>query len=583
MKYQSTNTRQIIDHDWGNKKAKFTCPECSPARKNNKEKCLEYHPETNSAYCFHCNTTFFKYDPHRQEKQYTVPEWKNKTDLSEKAVRWFEGRMISQDTLNKFKVYTDTEWLPQLQKESEVVCFPFFRDGKLVNIKYRGQKKSFKLVSGAELVFYNFDTIKGAKNLIIVEGEIDCLSFYQSGRTNVVSVPNGANKNLEYLDSCIHLFDNIETVFLATDLDAKGLELRDELARRLGPERCKIVSFKNCKDANEYLLAYGGMALYDTLDNATEYPISGVVTIDSIQSDLMNLFVSGIQPGFKVGVSCIDEFCTWELGRLAIVTGIPGHGKSEFVDYLVTKLNLLYGWKAAYFTPENYPLKFHYAKIFEKIIGKPFSQYKATDIDYEMAFEHIKQNFFYIMNEEDVTVDSVLGSAKALVKSKGIKMLVLDPYNRFDHRYNDSETQYISRFLDKVTNFARFNNVLVILVAHPVKMTKNTENKYNIPTLYDIAGSANFYNKTDYGFTVYRKTGPDNIMVNEVGIYWQKIKFKHLGKQGVSELKYNYNNGRFEPQNSTIDTWDNSNWLVSGFTEEADQEPFETEPTEVPF
>ena len=503
MKYQSSNTKQIIEHNWGTRKAKHVCPECSPNRKNKSERCLEYYPETDSSYCFHCNTTFFKFEPSRQEKQYNIPEWKNKTELSEKAVKWFEGRMIAQNTLNKFKVYSDLEWMPQLQKEVEVICFPFFRNDKLVNIKYRGPQKSFKLVSNAELLFFNLNAIKQAKSAIIVEGEIDCLSFSQSGHENVVSVPNGANKNLEYLDTSIELFEKIETFYLATDQDAKGVELRDELVRRLGSERCKNVSFKNCKDANEYLQTYGSIELYNTIGNAKAFPINGVVTVDSLSAELISLFENGVRPGLKIDVPNIDEFCTWETGRLAVVTGIPGHGKSEFVDYLVTRLNILHGWKAAYFTPENFPLKFHYVKLFEKIIGKKFSRIKANDIEYDIAYEHIKDNFFYILNEEDVTVDTVLDSAKALVKSKGIKVLVLDPYNRFDHRYKDSETQYISRFLDMISNFARFNNVLVILVAHPTKLQKSPEGKYNKPTLYDIAGSANFYNKTDYYFLTF--------------------------------------------------------------------------------
>lgn len=561
MKYQSSNTKSILECDWGNKKSNFICPECSRNRKKSKDKCLEYYPDTESAYCFHCNATFFRYNPYNVEKTFTLPAWKNKTDLTDKAVKWFESRMIKQETLINFKVYSDIEWMPQLRREVETICFPFFRNENLINIKYRGPEKSFKLVSNAELIFFNFNAIEKTDSIIIVEGEIDALSFSQCGHNNVISVPNGANKNLEYLDSCIGLFEQINTVYLATDTDTKGIELRDELARRIGQEKCLMVSFKNCKDANEYLLCYGGVELFNTIKNAKQFPIKGVLAIDNFYNELVSLFEYGVRPGEKIIVEKIDEYITWETGRLAIVTGIPGSGKSEFVDYLVTRLNIIQGWKAGYFTPENYPLKYHYAKLFEKIIGKPFNKYKSTDIEFNIAFEYIKENFFYVMNEEDTSVDSVLASAKALIKSKGIRIFVIDPYNRLDHKYTDTETQYISRFLDKLTNFARYNNVLVFLVAHPTKLNKNVANKYDVPSLYNISGSANFYNKTDYGFTVHRKTDDNNIMLNEVGVYWQKIKFKHLGKQGVTDLKYNYNNGRFENSDLTIDNWDNSCWL----------------------
>lgn len=214
---------------------------------------------------------------------------------------------------------------------------------------------------------------------------------------------------------------------------------------------------------------------------------------------------------------------------------------------------MLYGWKAAYFTPENYPLKYHYAKIHEKFSGFKFR--KETDkTDFQTIYEHIKDNFFYILNEKDLTIESIMKSARSYVKQKGIKILVIDPYNKLDHqlKQGENETQYVSRFLDVLTNFARFNNVLVFLIAHPTKMQNN-----EVPTLYNISGSANFYNKTDYGFTVHRQRDDNGSMNNSVQVHWQKIKFKHLGTQGVSELDYNFNNGRFDPSGY----FDNTDWL----------------------
>jgi twinkle protein len=587
MKYQSSNTKNIIDVNWGDKKGKFICPECSNNRKNSKEKCLEYFPDTDSAYCFHCNTTFFRYNPYKKDKQYSVPEWKNKTDLTDNALKWFESRMISQQTIRDLKIYSDNEYIPQLREKSEVICYPYFRDSKLINIKYRGANKSFKMVSNAELIFYNQDAVINYNEIIIVEGEMDALSFYGCGMKNVISVPNGANKNLEYLDSCIDAFENIERVYLAVDQDTKGIELRDELARRIGFEKCYIISFKNCKDANEYLTTYGGIELKQTVNDAIPFPIQGIVTVDSMYNEIHTLYEEGVKPGEKINVDSIDRYITWELGRLVVVTGIPSGGKSEFVDYIICRLNFIHKWKAGYFTPENYPLKFHYSKVFEKLIGKQLNKTKCSETEFSIGYEYIKDNFFWVMNEDDTTVDTVLSAAKNLIKSKGIKIFVIDPYNRLDHKYTDTETQYISRFLDKLTSFARYNKILLFLIAHPTKMKKNMSGKYDVPTLYDISGSANFYNKTDYGFTIHRKTDESNIMQNEVEVHWQKIKFKHLGEQGITDLRYNYNNGRFEEVIIDLDNWDNSCWLcnppVINFKDNDIWTVRENEDEEVPF
>jgi twinkle protein len=270
------------------------------------------------------------------------------------------------------------------------------------------------------------------------------------------------------------------------------------------------------------------------------------------------MFINGVPKGKSIGEYEIDKFCTWETKRLAVVTGRPGSGKSEFVDYIVSKLNLKHGWKAAYFTPENYPLKYHYAKMYEKLVGKEFNSKKSMQIDFDIAYEHIQNNLFYILPETDLTIDKILANAKSFVKSKGIKILVIDPFNKLDHQIgkNQTETQYISVLLDKITMFAKMNDLLIFLVAHPRKMEKT-----DIPTLYDISGSSHFYNKTDYGFTVHRVFEENNVMSNYVEIHFQKIKFKNLGEQGVSQLVYNYVNGRYE-QRKSIEQWDNENWLV---------------------
>ena len=552
MKIQSTNTKQLYHYEPNG--ARSICPECSHNRKKKTDKCLHWDVGGKRGFCHNCATSFYEYSPF-EPKEYVCPEWKNITRLSDKAVKYFEGRMISQDTLVKMKVYSDEEFMPQIGAKVEAICFPYFSNDKLINIKFRGPKKSFKLVSGAELIFWNIDCLKEATEVIIVEGEIDALTFVQAGYDNVLSVPNGANKNLEYLDNCIEAFNSISKVYIATDQDTKGIELKEELIRRLGAERCYIVSFKECKDANEYLQKYG-QEINDVIRNAQPVPVKGIIEAGSIYADIRNLYEQGIQRGEEIGVSCIDEFITWEGGRLAIVTGVPGCGKSELVDYLVTKLNIKHGWKAAYFTPENHPLKFHYAKLFEKLIGKKFSQGATSEIEYDLAYDYIRENFFYILNEEDFTVKSILDSAKILIKTRGIKILVIDPYNKLDHKYTDSETQYISRFLDQIIMFAKFNNILIFLVAHPKKMNR-VNGKIEVPSLYDISGSANFYNKTDYGITVHRKTDDENIMINEVDVYFQKIKFKHLGKQGIVNLNYDYISGRFSRGGRDL-----SNWLI---------------------
>src|SRR5574341_583926 len=156
--------------------------------------------------------------------------------------------------------------MPQTQKKENCICFPYFRDLDLINVKFRDGGKRFKMVKEAELIFYNLNSIADRKLVIIVEGEIDCLALYESGfgvdskvdqesgeisnydfsKWGIVSVPNGASKGsqkLEYLDNCSEWFIGLHEIVIATDGDEAGSMLKDELIRRLGVEICKTITY----------------------------------------------------------------------------------------------------------------------------------------------------------------------------------------------------------------------------------------------------------------------------------------------------------------------------------------------------
>jgi len=521
-----------------------------------------------------------------EKKEYKVPEHKNDTELSDKALKWFEGRMISQKTLIQMGIHSDTEFMPQTGKKESVICFPYLRDGKLVNIKYRTGDKKFKLFKDAELVFYNVDMLyseasTGIGSIIITEGEIDALSFIEAGMPGVISVPNGAGStSLEYMDSVFEEFDKLKKVYLAIDNDIAGIKLKDELLRRIGIEKCLIVNFKDCKDANEYISRHGGLALKDCITNAIEPPIHDIVKLNSIYDDLVSLYHEGLKPGLTINMPDTDRIVSWEAGRLAIVTGIPGHGKSEYIDFIATRLNIIHNWKVAYYSPENFPVQVHYAKIASKICGKSFDSKFINRVEFDTLFEYIESNFYFICPEEDNTIDNILQKAKYLVRRYGVKIIIIDPYNKLEHlrKSSETETEYISRLLDKLSIFSKQNNCIVFLVAHPTKMKKDsTGSKYERPNLYDINGSANFYNKCDYGISVYRDFR-DEIVIVDV----QKIKFKHLGEGGIVSLVYNKINGRYAEQSAHYETFDTSSYLTKAEIIQENLE-FETQTDIDPF
>ncbi len=523
---------------------KMTCPACSHTRKKKHLKCFSWNHGKNVGYCSHCNITFVPVI-RSEKKQYKKPEWKNNTELSESVVKWFESRGISQFTLREMKVTESVEFMPQTGKNANTINFNYFKNGELINIKYRDGAKNFKLHKNSELIFYNYDGCVNSDVIIIVEGEIDALTLCECGIWNVLSVPNGAamkgDVNLEFIDNCIELFATEKKIIIATDNDIPGINLRNSLAARLGIENCYRINMLECKDINEFLLKYGKQAVVDVIEGATPFPIEGIFTSTDFVDELYNLYERGMPPAYRLGLGNFDDLISFDFGKIYTITGIPGHGKSEFLDELAVRLNLIHDLKIAYFSPENFPLELHAAKIFEKISGKTFSPEYLKKKSLDEIAEHYKNNFFHILPENDFTVDTVLARARGLIKSKGIKVLVIDPYNTLEHqRGNDNEHEYVSKFMSKLQMFAKMNQIILFLVAHPKKINKMGNGFYEVPTMYDISGSSHFFNKTDFGICVYR-----NFDENTTSVYVQKVKFKHLGSVGFHDFRWNFKNGRY--------------------------------------
>ena len=458
-------------------------------------------------------------------------------------IDYFENRGISNNTLLRFKVTQANEWMPDVQTEIPVVCFNYFRDDELVNIKFRGRNKSFKLVKNAELIFYNLDAIKDDDTAVIVEGEIDCMSMYEAGIYNCVSVPNGAgSNNLTYIDNCInHLIDK-KYIVIAVDNDDAGNKLKDELIRRLDIERCFYIEYpEGCKDANDILIKHGKDYLKSLIINAKPFPIKGIVDSCELLQSIDDIYLNGYPKGIKAGIEGFDNYFSLLEGLFTVVTGIPGSGKSEFIDFIMAKTALNHNWKWGIISFENTPPVFHATKIIEKLSGKAFDfrvnpTHRVSSYELEMYKGYLSEMFFFINTQDtDVTLEGLLKKIALLVMRKGIKGVLIDPWNYIEHNIerNETETQYISRALTTIRKAAIKLGIHIIVVAHPTKLAK-TNNKYDVPTLYNISGSAHFFNKTDNGFTVYR-----DFNTNEVTVHIQKIRFSFLGKLGA--VKYNYN------------------------------------------
>jgi twinkle protein len=490
------------------------------------------------------------------KKAYTLPTFTNNTTLSENVVKWFQGRGISQGTLNRMRIGNGSEWMPQEGKEVQTIQFHYWRGEKLVNTKFRTARKGFKLVSGAELVLYNIDSLKGVAEAIIVEGEMDALSYIEAGFDNVVSVPNGANKNLEYLDNCWEEIKHVTRWLVAVDKDEAGQALEAELVRRFGNDACCIVPYPaGVKDANDLLKGYGSEALQAAIGQAKPLPIQDVIYVDDIREQMRYTFQHGQARGTTTYFQTIDPHFTWKKGEVTLMGGIPNTGKTTMLLQMMLLKSVKEGTKWAVFSPENSPPQEFYNPLIETYIGKgtdPF--YKESQMsaaEYEQGMDFVGQHFFYIFPQEEVPTPVYINNRfKELIVRHGVDGVLTDPFNQMD-KYKGWQTdkidQYISDFLTHEKRFAQMHNVYKLIIAHPVKLQKNGQGNYDAPDYYDLHGGSMWFNKLDNILCYHRpysKTDPTNPLCE---FHSQKIKKQKLvGLPGSVELTYDRKSNRFK-------------------------------------
>jgi twinkle protein len=539
---------------------------CSHTRKpkNQKAQCASYDWERGLGTCHNCNTTFQLHTYQRKgssERVYVRPETPEQfNDVSTNVETWFGTRGISKQTLRDLQVSEGSEFMPQTGKQENTIQFNYFMGDQLINVKYRDGRKNFKLFKGAEKVFYNINSIVGYDTCVIVEGEMDVLALHEAGIPNAISVPNGAtlnNNNLDYLDNCIDYFDDKTRIILAVDADEPGQMLQRELVRRLGAEVCYIIDFNGNKDANDYLLEHGADALKNAIHTARPVPLENVSTLKDVEDELRDFVKNGFKPGYQIGLKNFDKIFSTYTGQFITVTGIPSSGKSDFVDQMVVGYNNNYGWKTAYASPENQPVYLHAHKLMRKHWQDMPNVGDIGNDKWQQVTNHVNDNYFFI-DMDKYSLEAVLRKGAELVKRKGIKCLVLDPFNKIRDvdAKSDDVNRYTMDYLAKIEAFCKKYDVLTFIVAHPTKMYKTQDGKIEEPTMYNIKGGGEWYDASYHGLLVHRDYEAKTTKVKVL-----KVKFQNLGENGAeSHFTWEPRSGSFVPHEALVEEGEPMPW-----------------------
>jgi twinkle protein len=482
--------------------------------------------------------------------------------LSATAEAYAEERGISCRTLERLRVGSGTPYFAKLSREQDALTFFYFANGgeepTYWKARAAGDEKAFTSMPGGKVSFYNLDAVLAGdlKIVFIVEGEIDAASLVEAGVPTeyVLSVPgaplesknDGAERDpptgYAYVKDALQAgLSAAKKLVFCGDADAVGRNLRQDLARVLGVARYHFVDWpEGVKDANEFLVRFGGAQLLEFVKTtAKPWPVDGLFRLSELPDPPPLVLWN---PGFAEWESKIRL----ARGSFSIVTGQPGHGKTQLWSQIWFQIVQAYDIPIFSTTFET-RAKPHMRRTLRTLLSgrleKDMSEQEKLKAD-----RWIDERYLWGVHPNDrPTLEWWLDMAEVAVVRHGAQIVQLDPWNRLESQRDprkESETEYIGRCLTEIYAFAQQLNAHVQILAHPAKMDGKQRGK--APELEDISGSKHWDNRVDQGFVVHRKNFFENGQrCTEATLFHRKARFEELGYPCQLKLDFDINTGRY--------------------------------------
>lgn len=490
---------------------------------------------------------------HTEAQRTNRPEW---------LYQWFFARKIGARVIEAFGVYAARRWFNEELGEADAIVFPYSWRAEVVNRKYRprAQKQPQAQEKDALQTLFNADAlVRHPEEIVWVEGEPDVMAMAECGIDHAVTLKDGAppsadasnDARLEALTTHADELAKVKRFLLAGDNDAPGLALREILARRLGRHRCWLVTWpEGCKDACDVLGLYGPEAVTVALAAAEPYPIEGVQQVK--RGTLARLFDQPAPRVMSTGMAAVDAVLKLPTeGRLIVVTGYPGAGKSSWVRAVKihTIANEERRW--AVFSPEMQPWEQYVAECAEVWLGKtmwPTEGYpRLSRFDIEQAEDWFAGRLMMVVcdaERQKPTLDWLIERGEAMVQRFGVTDYLIDPWNQVDHGrpIGVTETEFIGDSLQRLASFGSRYGCNVWVNVHPAKPMPSKDGKRGgAPGPYDCHGSSHWFNRADVGITVHSPAD------GQAEVHRWKARFKRRwgGKTTVAALDFDPVLGRY--------------------------------------
>jgi len=438
------------------------------------------------------------------KKKYKKPEPITYSETKQRFIDFFSDRKITNDTIGKYKIRVT---------EDKYIVFPVIKNGEIVNRKYRTLDKKFRSEKEAELCLFGMQHISiSATDIIICEGEIDCMTYDQLGYS-CVSMPSGVN-NLDWIELDYDFLSRFNNIYLSLDMDKAGRQAVDKIAVRLGRWRCHDLHLPY-KDINECVL--NGITTNEIdriIDLARDFNIPCLKTTNDFTQEVLKLVnnqeeLSGYETGYK-GLN--DILMGWREGEVTVWTGKNGSGKSTFINKEILNIIMRHGHKACIGSFELKPARMlnWLAQTEEKIyLANPDRKTEVAEAWLDMLTDRL----YMIDIVGEIKKEYLFEVMEYAIKKYGVKHFVIDSMMRISLPHYD-ELRQQKEFVAELKGLANDNYIHIHLITHPRKTDKDDD----IIGQSDIAGTGHITDLADNVIVVHRLSEDQKEKARQKGV-----------------------------------------------------------------
>lgn len=408
------------------------------------------------------------------------------------VLEYMTGRGLKPETIAAFKI----------GDAGRDIVFPYLRDGGLVFWKKLGidrpdGKRRISAAKDAEPCLFGWQAIpEDAREVTITEGEIDAMTAYQYGR-HALSVPfgGGAGNKQSWIEYEYKNLQRFDVIYLCLDSDDEGRKATEEIVKRLGRERCRLVDL-GCKDFNFALdnLFYSRDDIDECYEKAKSLDPEKLVGVVELRDDIVGEFYdrNPVVSGMPLPWKKAEDLIRFRSSELTVWTGWSGHGKSQLLNYLA--FHGMRGGEKFCIASMEMPARRTMQRMVRQAAGLAYPTRGYIDA----ILESLSGKLWIYNQIGSADTAEMISTFRYAARRYGVTQFVVDSLAKLGMAEDDYNGQKAA--MEALVGFAHEMGVHVHLVAHPRKADDETR----APGKLDVRGGAILTDLADNVITVWR-------------------------------------------------------------------------------